>query len=409
MEKYEESLGLAQIYFNQAKDREPRSAMDASVLYLKAKREYIMAEANCQDETMKCGLKQMADDCQRRVDLLKPPEKTRERVPIGDGKRKRHEDSSLKDEYSISIPTTSYADVSGMEDLKHDLEKAIIWPLQNPEDYAPLQRKARGILMYGPPGCGKTYIAKAAAGEANKRLGQKVSFIEIRASDVKSSWVGESEKNIRRVFEYAAEKAPAILFFDEIDGLGMDRDDHKSSYNKSFTCEFLPSFGTIESKNVVVIGATNKPWNVEVALTRPGRLDKSIFVPPPDFAAREEMFKLRTKSFERANDIDYKALAGFTENYTSSDIEQICLSAYVDYLLEDRRKNNSKRPLSQLDLLMAIKSTKPSLNRWVDRARRKMKRGDEMYEQFPDMYMLIEKIKPSDQPNGGTDDVPDES
>lgn len=274
-------------------------------------------------------------------------------------------------EFALFEPTITFDGVAGMREAKKEIERAIVWPLTNPNIYKVFVGNAsQGILLYGPPGCGKTYLAEAAAGEANKRFGEKIYFLNIRISDIQDSLVGESQKNIRAAFESAAEHAPAILFFDEIDGLGGTRGEGDQKYSRELVNEFLTSFSIIRNKPVLVIGATNFPWLVDPALRRPGRLGKNLLVPPPDLEARLELFRIYSKNKRIAQDINYQKLAAATENYSCVDVREIVMEAGRIALDDYFRQGANGRKIEQKDLEVALGKIKSSLYIWCETAKK---------------------------------------
>lgn len=214
--------------------------------------------------------------------------------------------------------------VAGMNNLKELLINEVIKPLRSPEDYVKFKLKIpNGILLYGPPGCGKTYIVRKLAEE----LGY--NFIEVKASDVGSSYIHGSVEKISKVFQQAKDSAPSIIFFDEIEGLVPDRDSlgESGSLKQEEINQFLSEMNDSSENNVLVVGATNRPHLIDKAILRSGRMDKRIYVSPPDFEARKELFKLCLIGRPTSEKIDYDGLAKKTENFVSSDIELIVESA----------------------------------------------------------------------------------
>jgi SpoVK/Ycf46/Vps4 family AAA+-type ATPase len=253
----------------------------------------------------------------------------------------------------------NFSDVGGMEAVKKEIELKIIKPLLHPELYKAYGKKiGGGILLYGPPGCGKTYIAKATAGQVNAK------FINVGLNDILDMWIGNSEKNLHDIFELARENAPCVLFIDEIDALGASRSDMKQSSGRHLINQFLQELDGIANTNegVLVLGATNTPWNLDPAFRRPGRFDRIVFVPPPDELSRESILKLKLQN-KPIEGIDYTGLAKKTENYSGADINAI-IDIAVEMKLEASFSDGIPRPIDTKDLLGAIKKHKASTQEW---------------------------------------------
>ena len=236
-------------------------------------------------------------------------------------------------EVYIEVPTVHWTDIGGLKDVKEDLIEAVEWPLKNPEVFKRMGiRPPKGILLYGPPGCGKTLLARAVATES------EANFITIKGPEVFSKWVGESEKAIREVFRKARMAAPAVIFFDEFDSLvprrGMGYAD--SGVSERVISQLLTEIdGIITLEDVVVIAATNRPDIVDPAVLRPGRFDRLIYVPEPDQEAILEIFKIYTKGMPLAKDVDLSQLVTMTKNYSGADIEALCREAALNALRKD--------------------------------------------------------------------------
>jgi transitional endoplasmic reticulum ATPase len=273
------------------------------------------------------------------------------------------------------------------------LERALIRPIIYQEAYKKFSKKKanKGVLLYGPPGCGKTYVMKALAGEASKRFGKPVTFIYLKVSDLLSKWVGENEKTLRAYFKLAAEHEPSILFFDEIDGIVGTRNDGASDYSNRLINEYLADFDEIKDKLVLVAGTTNAPWRIDPAATRPGRLGKKILVKQPDLEARVELFKIHTRGMPIAKDVDYKELANLTKSYSAADIEELCSEASdkgIDNYIEKGAEQITKQ-----DFLDALKVVKPSLYNWATEAKKQIEEGKVSKEYRDGLLKVIEELE----------------
>lgn len=245
----------------------------------------------------------------------------------------KHVEPSAMREVLVEIPDVKWDDVGGLEDVKSELAEAVEWPLKYPEIFDALDTEPpRGILLFGPPGTGKTLLAKAVANESES------NFISIKGPELLSKWVGESERGVREVFRKARQAAPSIIFFDEIDALMPKRGTYigSSHVTESVVSQILTELdGLEELNNVVVLGATNRPDMLDDALLRPGRLDRMIYVPPPDREAREKIFEVYLRNKEiLAKDIDIDELVDKTEGYVGADIEALVREAKVSAMRE---------------------------------------------------------------------------
>ncbi len=236
-------------------------------------------------------------------------------------------------EVYIEVPTVHWGDIGGLEDVKEELREAVEWPLKTPEVFQRMGiRPPKGILLFGPPGCGKTMLARAVATESN------ANFITIKGPEVFSKWVGESEKAIREVFKKGRMAAPAVIFFDEFDSLvprrGMGYGD--SRVTERVISQLLTEMdGVIALEDVVIIAATNRPDIVDPAVLRPGRFDRLIYVPHPDEKARLTIFEIYTEDMPMRKDVDLSNLAAMTRGYSGADIEALCREAALHALRGD--------------------------------------------------------------------------
>jgi len=230
-------------------------------------------------------------------------------------------------ELMIEKPNVKWSDIGGMHDLKLKLKQIVEWPLQHPETFKRLGIKPpSGLLMFGAPGCSKTMIAKALASESN------LNFISIKGSDLFSMWVGESEKAVRDLFIKARQLSPCIIFFDEIDAIGGERESG-SSVKERVLAQILTEIDGVNAlKNVIIIAATNRPDLIDKALMRPGRLDRIVYVKLPDMETRREIFKIKLQNIPVSNDVDVEALVSKTEGYSGAEIEAVCKEAALKAL-----------------------------------------------------------------------------
>ena len=258
-------------------------------------------------------------------------------------------------EVYIEIPTVHWEDIGGLEEVKEDLKEAVEWPLKTPEVFSRLGIKPpKGILLFGPPGCGKTLLGKAVATES------AANFITIKGPEVFSKWVGESEKAIREVFRKARMAAPAVIFFDEIDSLvprrGLGFSD--SGVSERVISQLLTEMdGLVTLEDVVVIAATNRPDMVDPAVLRPGRFDRLIYVPEPDEKSKLEIFKIYTKNMPLAQGVDLTQLVATARNYSGADIDAFCREAGMVAL----RKDIKASEVTMQDFEEARKRTGPSV------------------------------------------------
>jgi AAA+ superfamily predicted ATPase len=258
----------------------------------------------------------------------------------------------------------SLADVAGMEAVKRRLELSFLGPLRNPALRALYGKSLRGgLLLWGPPGCGKTFLARAIAGELGAR------FVSVGLDDVLDMWMGQAEKNLATIFASARRQAPCVLFFDEIDALGQKRGHLRSSAGRNVVVQLLTELDGVDSDNegVYVLGATNHPWDVDTALRRPGRLDRMLLVLPPDERAREAI--LRAQLADRPTEgLDLAAIARATDRYSGADLVHLCDGA-AELALADSIASGTPRPIRQDDLTAALREVRESTSDWLAMAR----------------------------------------
>jgi len=257
-----------------------------------------------------------------------------------------------------------FTDVGGMQRVKDDIRMKIIHPLKNPELFAAYGKKAGGgVLLYGPPGCGKTLMAQATAGEIN------ATFLSIGLHQVLDMYLGESEQKLHSIFELARSSTPAVLFFDEIDALAADRRDMRQSAGRTLINQFLAELdgAQAENENLLVLGATNAPWQLDGAFLRPGRFDRIIFVPPPDETARKQIVQIHAQGKPLA-DFDPADLAKRTDGFSGADLKAVFDIATEAALTEAMKKGNLV-PVSGKMLAKATKEVKSSTRKWFESAK----------------------------------------
>ena len=298
---------------------------------------------------------------------------------------KEIEPSAMR-EVLVDVPNVKWSDIGGLEDVKLQLKQAVEWPLKYPDMFEHLNlRPPKGILLYGPPGTGKTLLAKAVATES------QANFISVKGPEILSKWVGESEKAIREIFRRAKQVAPCVIFFDEIDaiapmrGLGIS----SSQVTERIVSQLLTEMDGIEElKGVVVIAATNRPDLLDPALLRPGRFDRLIYVPMPDFKARIEIFKVHLRGKPLAEDVNLEELARRTERYSGAHIAAVCneaaYNAMQEYLEKTKGKIDKEKMKKELKIHMrhfedALKKVKPLSEEELRKYEEAARRFEQMY------------------------------
>jgi transitional endoplasmic reticulum ATPase len=279
--------------------------------------------------------------------------------------------SALREVF-IERPNVHWSDVGGLEHIKDELKEAVELPFKNPEVFEKIGiRPIRGLILVGPPGTGKTLLAKAVATE------REANFISIKGPELLSKYVGESEKAVREIFRKAKMSAPCIIFMDEIDSIASTRgnDNPDSMVSERVVDTLLTELdGMQELKNVIVIGATNRPDILDPALLRPGRFDKIIEIPMPDEQTRYEIFKVHTKRMPLAKNVKLEELAAMTEGYTGAEIENVVREAGMFAI------RASKTEVSKQDFDNAINEVKPSIPKELaDRIKRFKEEPQNMY------------------------------
>ncbi|WP_433795609.1 AAA family ATPase [Actinoplanes sp. CA-252034] len=265
--------------------------------------------------------------------------------------------------FDVERSTVTLADVGGMTDVKKRLEVSFLGPLRNPKLRTLFGKSLRGgLLLYGPPGCGKTFLARAVAGEMG------AAFISLSITDVLNMWIGSSERNLHDLFESARGHAPCVLFLDEIDALGHKRSQLQSSM-RTVVNQLLTELDGVDGGNdgVFVLAATNAPWDVDAALRRPGRLDRTVLVLPPDTPARAAILEYHLRDRPVAG-IDLDAVAAATDHYSGADLAHLCETA-AEYAMRDSIDTGEIRMINQADMLAAAREVRPSTDAWFATAR----------------------------------------
>jgi SpoVK/Ycf46/Vps4 family AAA+-type ATPase len=261
-------------------------------------------------------------------------------------------------------PSVTFADVGGMDALKDEIRMKIIYPLTHPELYQAYGKAVGGgILMYGPPGCGKTHLARATAGEV------KAGFLAVGINEVLEMWVGQSERNLHVLFSQARAHRPCVMFFDEVDALGASRSDLRYSGGRQLINQFLAELDGVKDSNegVLILAATNAPWHLDSAFRRPGRFDRILFVPPPDNPARASILQILCRD-KPLDALDYDQLAKKTDGFSGADLKAV-VDVAIEKKLREAFQAGSPQPLTMRDLTAAAGNVRPSTKEWFATAR----------------------------------------
>lgn len=353
--------GLARRYLNEAIINEKvGNRVDAAKSYRKAAEVLLTLSSSYGGNPISDIYKRLADSYLKKAQELEKESQ----ITIGVGKIDDEQDpaEAIKPFIITKKPSVKFEDVIGLDNVKQAIIESIVYPYRRP-DLFPFGWP-RGILLYGPPGCGKTLIIAAVANEIDG------IFMYLNAANLMSKWLGESEKKVAAIFSYAramGKTKPVIMFLDEADAI-LGIYEHEIGGEVRVRNQFLQELDGLADKGekhfVFVIAATNKPWNLDIGFLR--RFQKRIYVPPPDFKARKGLFEYYCKPFKISNDVNFDMLAEFTEGYSASDIRDIVLEAYlitVRELFKSGRINDEPRAMIMNDFLEVIKVRRPSISK----------------------------------------------
>ena len=279
------------------------------------------------------------------------------------GVRSPLDDLELETDF-VQKADVDFSKVGGMDAVKEDIRMKILYPMENKELFEAYGKKAGGgVLLYGPPGCGKTLISRATAGEIKAR------FISIGLHQILDMWIGKSEEKLHELFDLARRNAPAVLFFDEVDALAADRKDMRTSGGRTLINQFLAELDSQMNQNdgVLVLGATNAPWHLDSAFLRPGRFDRLIFVPPPDQLARTEIVKIMAEG-KPVTGLDPAGLAKRTSDFSGADIKAVFDQA-IEASLGEAMKAGKIVPVTAKQLARTARQVKPSTRKWFESAK----------------------------------------
>lgn len=263
-------------------------------------------------------------------------------------------------EYFVEVPDVTWDDVGGLENLKQKLKEMVEWPMKHEHMFSDMNINApSGIMLHGPPGTGKTLLAKAAANEMD------ANFISVKGPEILSKWVGDSEESVRKIFDKARENSPSVIFFDEIDAIGGERGGGAggSEVGDRVVTQLLTELDGVEGlENVTVVAATNRPDQLDNALTRPGRFEHDVFVPLPDAEAREKIFAVHMEGKRFADSVDMDMLVAETEGYVGADIESICRSAAMNAIRDAVNSDAQKPKITTEHIDSALDEVSPSVD-----------------------------------------------
>jgi SpoVK/Ycf46/Vps4 family AAA+-type ATPase len=300
-----------------------------------------------------------------------------------------NDDTDASEVVRLLHPETTrvtFADVGGLDEIKKQIHRRIILPFQKPSLFQKFRRKAGGgILLYGPPGCGKTLIARATAGECGAK------FFNVAVADVLDMYIGESERKLHALFEQARRSVPAVVFFDEVEALGGKRQYSREATSSKLVSQFLSELDGFaqNNDNVLVMGATNVPWAVDPAFRRPGRFDRVLFVPPPDRGARQSILESLLRERPTAGELSCREVAELTPGFSGADLRDLVESA-VDEAIEASIADGREVPVTMQHLRTALKAAKCTTTEWLTTARNYARYANEG-GQYDDVLAFLDK------------------
>ena len=319
-----------------------------------------------------------AERCEALIDELAPPpdESLPDNVADLSSARRDHggfrvlgEPEPMSDHLAAMVgperERVDFSDVGGLDELKEAIRMKIVLPFEKPEIFAAYgKRRGGGLLLYGPPGCGKTLLARATAGEVG------ASFMSVAIDQVLDMWFGQSEAKLAELFEEARRQAPTVLFFDEVEAIGGSRQQLRNGPGATLVNQLLSQMDGVDSANdqVLVMAATNAPWHVDSALLRPGRFDQVVFVPPPDEPARVEILRLLLRERPVADALDLAGLGRDSEGLSGADLADVVERA-VEGPLKEALRTGEVRPVGEPDLRTALKGSRSSTEDWFATAK----------------------------------------